>query len=116
MASAGSQRRRGRHGVAYGVHLLKRYAARFSLLEADLKTGRTHQIRVHLAHLGFPIVGDDKYGDFELNKRIARGGPAQSAAPDADVPARGRGGLQASGYEPANDTRSTFAERMHSNS
>ncbi|HVG05287.1 MAG TPA: RluA family pseudouridine synthase, partial [Burkholderiaceae bacterium] len=52
--------------------LLKRYRA-FSLLEADLKTGRTHQIRVHLSHLGFPIVGDDKYGDFELNKRIARG-------------------------------------------
>ena len=55
-------------------NLLKRYRE-FSLLEADLKTGRTHQIRVHLSHLGFPIVGDDKYGDFELNKRIARGGP-----------------------------------------
>ena len=52
--------------------LLKRYRT-FSLLEADLKTGRTHQIRVHLSHLGFPIVGDDKYGDFELNKRVARG-------------------------------------------
>jgi 23S rRNA pseudouridine955/2504/2580 synthase len=51
--------------------LLERYG-RFSLLEAELRTGRTHQIRVHLAHLGFPIVGDDKYGDFELNKRVAR--------------------------------------------
>ena len=46
----------------------------FSLLEAELKTGRTHQIRVHLAHLGFPIVGDEKYGDFALNKRLAREG------------------------------------------
>ena len=55
--------------------LIKRYKA-FSLLEADLKTGRTHQIRVHLSHLGFPIVGDDKYGDFELNKRVARGSDA----------------------------------------
>jgi 23S rRNA pseudouridine955/2504/2580 synthase len=45
----------------------------FTLLEAQLKTGRTHQIRVHVAHLGFPIVGDDKYGDFELNRRCARG-------------------------------------------
>ncbi|MFK7758695.1 MAG: RluA family pseudouridine synthase [Phycisphaerales bacterium] len=34
----------------------------YSLVELDLKTGRTHQIRVHLAHLGFPIVGDDMYG------------------------------------------------------
>lgn len=35
---------------------------RFSLVELDLKTGRTHQIRVHLTHIGFPIVGDDMYG------------------------------------------------------
>lgn len=54
------------------LNLRARYGA-FSLLEAELRTGRTHQIRVHLAHLGFPIVGDDKYGDFELNRRIARG-------------------------------------------
>ena len=44
----------------------------FSLLEVTIKTGRTHQIRVHLASEGFPIVGDDKYGDFELNKSLAR--------------------------------------------
>src|SRR5512135_47740 len=52
---------------------LKRACGDYSLLQAQLKTGRTHQIRVHLAHLGYPIVGDDKYGDFELNKRVARG-------------------------------------------
>jgi 23S rRNA pseudouridine955/2504/2580 synthase len=44
----------------------------FSLLEVTIKTGRTHQIRVHLASEGFPILGDDKYGDFELNKALAR--------------------------------------------
>lgn len=43
-----------------------------SLLEVTIKTGRTHQIRVHLASEGFPILGDDKYGDFELNKTLAR--------------------------------------------
>lgn len=51
---------------------VERFGA-FSLLEAELKTGRTHQIRVHLAHLDYPIAGDDKYGDFELNKQLARG-------------------------------------------
>ena len=46
----------------------------FSLLEVELRTGRTHQIRVHLAHLGFPIVGDEKYGDFALNKDLQKSG------------------------------------------
>ncbi len=45
-----------------------------SLLEAELLTGRTHQIRVHLAHLGYPLAGDDKYGDFAWNKVLAREG------------------------------------------
>jgi 23S rRNA pseudouridine955/2504/2580 synthase len=44
----------------------------FSLLEVTIKTGRTHQIRVHLASNDHPIVGDDKYGDFELNKQLTK--------------------------------------------
>ena len=59
--------------AAHTVFNLRHRYGPFSLLEAELKTGRTHQIRVHLGHVGFPIVGDGKYGDFELNRRVARG-------------------------------------------
>lgn len=58
-------------------HTIFRLVARWqgaSLLEAQLKTGRTHQIRVHLSHLGYPILGDDKYGDFPLNKAMQKDG------------------------------------------
>lgn len=56
------------------VFYLKENLGEFSLLEAELVTGRTHQLRVQLAHLGFPILGDDKYGDFSLNKRLQKSG------------------------------------------
>ncbi|MDR0997878.1 MAG: RluA family pseudouridine synthase [Treponema sp.] len=46
--------------------------AGYSLLELDLGTGRTHQIRRHLAHIGCPVLGDDKYGDFGLNRELRK--------------------------------------------
>ena len=46
----------------------------YSLLEVTIKTGRTHQIRVHLASQGMPIAGDDKYGNFDANRELARAG------------------------------------------
>jgi len=51
-----------------------RSTERLSLVEVTLLTGRTHQIRVHLAHAGHPVLGDDKYGDFELNRALAKQG------------------------------------------
>lgn len=46
----------------------------YTLVNANLQTGRTHQIRIHCQFLGFPIAGDDKYGDFEFNKLLAKQG------------------------------------------
>jgi 23S rRNA pseudouridine955/2504/2580 synthase len=46
------------------------YAGAFSLVEAELDTGRTHQIRVHAAHLGAAVAGDPKYGDEAQNQRL----------------------------------------------
>jgi 23S rRNA pseudouridine955/2504/2580 synthase len=59
--------------ASHTVFELRERFKQFALLDAELRTGRTHQIRVHLTHLGFPIVGDPKYGDFELNRSVARG-------------------------------------------
>ncbi len=61
----------GRRSITL-VKAARRYAD-YSLLDVTLKTGRTHQIRVHLAHEGHAIVGDDKYGDRALAKALARG-------------------------------------------
>ena len=60
--------------AAHTIFRLERRLGEYTLLGAELKTGRTHQIRVHLAHLGFPIAGDDKYGDYASNKALAAQG------------------------------------------
>ncbi|MGB5725932.1 MAG: 23S rRNA pseudouridine(955/2504/2580) synthase RluC [Thiogranum sp.] len=52
-------------------HFLESYAGA-SLMEAELKTGRTHQIRVHATDAGHPLAGDDKYGDADFNRRMRR--------------------------------------------
>jgi 23S rRNA pseudouridine955/2504/2580 synthase len=59
-------------------NLIKKWE-HFALLEAELKTGRTHQIRVHLASSGFPILGDEKYGDFALNKQLQKANDERGA-------------------------------------
>jgi 23S rRNA pseudouridine955/2504/2580 synthase len=52
-------------------HVIKKFAD-FTLLDAKLETGKTHQIRVHLQALNQPIAGDDKYGNFEHNKQLIK--------------------------------------------
>ena len=61
----------GRRAITL-VAVAARYGG-WSLLDVTLRTGRTHQIRVHLADAGHPIAGDDKYGDRALNKALAHG-------------------------------------------
>ena len=46
----------------------------YSVLEIELGTGRMHQIRRHLAMIGNPVIGDDKYGDFSINKKLRKEG------------------------------------------
>lgn len=55
------------------VSMVKRYGD-YTLVEAELRTGRTHQIRVHLAASGFPIVGDDKYGQDDVRRHFSEQG------------------------------------------
>ncbi len=57
---------------SHTIFTVKQKFAEFTLVNADLQTGRTHQIRIHCQYLGFPITGDDKYGNFELNKQLAK--------------------------------------------
>lgn len=59
---------RGALEIMTGYRVLE--PAQNALLEVELKTGRTHQIRAHLAHIGHPILGDDKYGDRMLNRKL----------------------------------------------
>jgi 23S rRNA pseudouridine955/2504/2580 synthase len=76
VTAAGERRVSVHEGGRSAVTRVRRLkaAADCSLLEVELLTGRTHQIRVHLAHAGHPILGDDKYGDFALNHDLAKQG------------------------------------------
>lgn len=69
--AAGSDDDEGRRSIT--LVRIEQAFNNFTLLDVTLKTGRTHQIRVHLAHEGHVIAGDEKYGDFALNKALARG-------------------------------------------
>ncbi len=78
LSSRGGQARKTRLDPAGKLAVSTfRPVARFedaTLMEIDIETGRTHQIRVQSAAVGHPVLGDDKYGDFELNRRWRKRG------------------------------------------
>jgi 23S rRNA pseudouridine955/2504/2580 synthase len=63
---------RGKPLRAHSSVFLEKHYGSFSLLKLQLHTGRMHQLRIHLQKKGYPIIGDNKYGDFTLNRRIKK--------------------------------------------
>jgi len=58
-----------KHAITHG-EVIGYIHNRYSVLKIDLETGRTHQIRVHLASIGSPIIGDKVYGNPHINKQV----------------------------------------------
>jgi RluA family pseudouridine synthase len=69
--NSGTKMKVDEHGQLSRSHYkIVEYNNLLSKLEVDLETGKTHQIRVHLAHIGAPIVGDVRYGNPQMDKKI----------------------------------------------
>lgn len=62
--------KKGYRKIITSYTLLEKYSNHTSLLDVEIETGKTHQIRAHLAHIGLPIVGDGKYGINKVNKEM----------------------------------------------
>ena len=62
--------KKGSSKIITSYSLLEKYPNHTSLLDVEIETGKTHQIRAHLAHIGLPIVGDGKYGDYDANRKL----------------------------------------------
>ena len=71
--------RRGGRSATTRYRVLSAFASAASLLECRLETGRTHQIRVHLAHIGHPVIGDRVYGRARGQRMAALGEAARGA-------------------------------------
>lgn len=62
--------KKGYSKIITSYSIIEKKANGTCLLDVEIKTGKTHQIRAHLAHIGLPIVGDGKYGNYEINKKL----------------------------------------------
>ena len=64
--------KKGYSKIITSYNILEKRPNNTSILDVEIETGKTHQIRAHLAHLGYPIIGDGKYGKNDINKQFNR--------------------------------------------